>query len=129
MQFNYDNLFSFNSRRSPLYTKHGVVGASQPLAAEAGMAILKSGGNAADAAVATAVVLSVVEPMSTGVGGDCFCLFYSNSKKKVFGLNGSGRSPKMLTLEYLREANINGATIPNSRSLCNHSSGDSNWLD
>ncbi|MHA1111885.1 MAG: gamma-glutamyltransferase [Promethearchaeota archaeon] len=114
MQFNYDNLFSFNSRRSPLYAKHGVVGASQPLAAEAGMTIMKSGGNAADAAVATAAVLNVVEPMSTGVGGDCFCLFYDSTKKKVFGLNGSGRSPKKMTLDYLHDSKIKGIKIPSS---------------
>lgn len=112
MKFNFDNLFSFNSRRSPLYAKHGVVGASQPLAAEAGLSILKKGGNAADAAVATAAALNVVEPMSTGVGGDCFCLFYDNSKKKVFGLNGSGRSPERLTLDFLREEGIHGEKIP-----------------
>jgi gamma-glutamyltranspeptidase/glutathione hydrolase len=114
MKFNYDNLFSFNSRRSVLYARHGVVGASQPLAAQTGLSILKSGGNAADAAIATAAALNVVEPMSTGVGGDCFCLFYDGSKKKVFGLNGSGRSPNRLTLDYLRESGIQGINIPSS---------------
>ena len=112
MIFNFDNLFSFNSRRSPLYAIHGVVGASQPLAAEAGLTILKKSGNAADAAVATAAALNVVEPMSTGIGGDCFCLFYDNEKKKVFGLNGSGRSPKRLTLDFLRVEGITGKKIP-----------------
>ncbi len=114
MKFISENLFSFNSRRSPLYAKHGVVGASQPLAAEAGLSILKKGGNAADAAVATAAVLNVVEPMSTGIGGDCFCLFYNHSTKNVQGINGSGRAPKKLSLEILRNEGIKGNTIPSS---------------
>ncbi|MBN2154604.1 MAG: gamma-glutamyltransferase [Candidatus Lokiarchaeota archaeon] len=114
MKFNDENLFSFNSHRSCLYTKHGVVGASQPLAAEVGLSILKSGGNAADAAVASAAVLNVVEPMSTGAGGDCFCLFYDNSHKKVVGLNGSGRAPKYLSFTYLQEVGIDSITIPST---------------
>ena len=72
---------------------------SQPLATMAGIAVLRSGGNAADAAVATAAALAVVEPGSTGIGGDCFCLFYSASRGVVEAVNGSGRSPRDLTLE------------------------------
>ena len=72
---------------------------SQPLATMAGISVLHSGGNAADAAVATAAALAVVEPGSTGIGGDCFCLFYDASRGVVEAVNGSGRSPRALTLE------------------------------
>lgn len=78
-----------------------MVAASQPLAAAAGARILESGGSAADAAVAVAAALNVTEPVSTGLGGDVFVLYYEASEKKVFALNGSGHSPKALTLERL----------------------------
>lgn len=78
----------FNSRRSPVISFHGAVASSQPLASEIGVQILKSGGNAADAAVGIAAALNVTEPCSTGIGGDCFCLFYEAKEKKVKGLNG-----------------------------------------
>ena len=72
---------------------------SQPLATLAGVSALQSGGNAADAAVATAAALAVVEPGSTGIGGDCFSLFYDAGRGVVDAVNGSGRSPKALTPE------------------------------
>ncbi|KAF7722549.1 hypothetical protein EC973_002973 [Apophysomyces ossiformis] len=75
---------------------------SQPLASQAGIEILKKGGNAADAAVAIAAALNVTEPMSTGIGGDAFCLFYDAKERRVKALNGSGRTPAALTLEHLR---------------------------
>ena len=95
---------SFNSRRSQVYAKNGVVASSQPLASMAGLSILMQGGNAADAAVATAAALNVTEPTSTGIGGDCFALFYNG--KEVKGLNGSGRAPSGLSLDFLKEKGI-----------------------
>ncbi len=93
---------TYSSRRSPVLTARAMVATSQPLAASAGLEILRQGGNAADAAVATAAVLNVVEPMSTGIGGDCFALYYDARSGQITALNGSGRAPAALTLEDLR---------------------------
>jgi gamma-glutamyltranspeptidase/glutathione hydrolase len=91
----------FNSRRSPVLGRGGMVATSQPLAVAAGLEILNKGGNAADAAVATAAALNVTEPTSTGIGGDCFALYYDQAAYKVTALNGSGRAPQALTLDRL----------------------------
>ncbi len=94
--------FEFNSRRSPVYARNGMVASSQPLATMAGIRILQTGGNAADAAVATAAALNVTEPTSTGLGGDMFALFYNAKTKQVTALNGSGRAPAALTIEMIK---------------------------
>ena len=83
----------FRSRRSNVLATRGMVATSQPLAAQAGLDMLKAGGSAADAAVATAAMLNVVEPISTGIGGDCFALYYDAKTGQVTALNGSGRAP------------------------------------
>ena len=75
--------FPFDTKRSPTIGHRGVVATSQPLAALAGLDILKKGGNAIDAAVATAAVLTVVEPHSTALGGDMFAMVYLESEKKA----------------------------------------------
>lgn len=80
----------------------GMVATSNPLATQAGLNILRQGGNAADAAVASAAVLNVTEPASTGIGGDCFALFYDARARAVTALNGSGRAPMALTADLLR---------------------------
>jgi gamma-glutamyltranspeptidase/glutathione hydrolase len=94
--------FPFDTKRSPTIGHRGVVATSQPLAALAGLDILKKGGNAIDAAVATAAVLTVVEPHSTALGGDMFAMVYLESEKKLVGLNGSGRSAYGMTLDDLK---------------------------
>lgn len=99
-----------SSRRSNLLATHGMVATSQPLAAMAGLRTFLAGGNAADAAIAAAAALAVVEPMSTGVGGDAFALFYDAATKRVTALNGSGRAPAGLALDDLRRAGL--AEIP-----------------
>lgn len=96
--------FEFRSRRSNTMGKHGMVASSQPLASLAGLDILRKGGTAADAAVAMAAMLNVVEPFSTGVGGDCFVLYWDSAKKTVFALNGSGPAAQSANLEALRQA-------------------------
>ncbi|KAI9251717.1 nucleophile aminohydrolase [Sporodiniella umbellata] len=84
-----------------------MVSSSQPLATQAGLEILKKGGNAADAAIAVAAAINVTEPGSTGIGGDAFCLFYDAKSRTVRGINGSGRTPAHLTLDFLKtQANI-----------------------
>jgi gamma-glutamyltranspeptidase/glutathione hydrolase len=88
---------SFSSRRSPVLSINGVASCSQPLATAAGLRVMQKGGNAADAAVTIASCLAVLEPGSTGLGGDCFALFFDGNK--VHGLNGSGRSGSAASLE------------------------------
>jgi gamma-glutamyltranspeptidase len=89
-----------------------MISCSQPLAAAAGLEILQAGGNAADAAVAVSAVLGLTEPTSCGMGGDAFCLFYDARTKEVKALNGSGRSPKALSLTKARELGLKGTEIP-----------------
>jgi gamma-glutamyltranspeptidase/glutathione hydrolase len=101
----------FSSHRSPIYATRGIVAASQPLAAAAGLEALRQGGSAADAAVATAAALNVTEPTSTGLGGDCFALFYEAASGQVSALNGSGRAPAGLTLERLKREGL-GRELP-----------------
>ena len=99
-----DHPFLFESRRSPVLSRRGIVATSQPLASLAGLTILRGGGNAADAAVAAAATLAVTEPTSTGIGGDCFCLFYNASDQSVRAVNGSGRAPTALNLDVVARA-------------------------
>ena len=98
MQFD----FEFRSRRSNVMAKNGIVASSQPLASMAGLDILRNGGTAADAAVAVAAMLNVVEPFSTGIGGDCFVLYRDNTSKKVYALNGSGPAAQSSSLDALK---------------------------
>jgi gamma-glutamyltranspeptidase/glutathione hydrolase len=96
----------FNSHRSPVFARNGMVASSQPLATLAGVKILLQGGNAADAAVATAAALNVTEPTSTGIGGDMFALYYDARTHQVTALNGSGRAPAALTIDLIQKQNL-----------------------
>ncbi len=89
--------------RSEVVAQHGMVVTSQPLAAQAGLQILMRGGNAIDAAVATAAVLSLVEPMMVGVGGDLFAIIYVAKERKIYVLNASGTAPTGATVEHFNE--------------------------
>src|SRR5512147_3021165 len=104
--------FTFNSRRSPVYGKGGMVASSQPLATAAGLEILANGGNAADAAVAAGAALNVTEPTSTGIGGDMFALYYDSHTHQVTALNGSGCAPAALTLDRLETDGLLTAGLP-----------------
>jgi len=77
----------FNSRRSTVLSTHAAVATSDPTATQVGLQLLKDGGNAADAAVGIAATLNLVDPGSTGIGGDCFVLYYDAKTKSVKGLN------------------------------------------
>lgn len=94
---------NFTSRRSPVLSTRGIVATSQPLAVAAGLEILSKGGNAADAAIATAAALNVTEPTSTGIGGDAFALYFDAQTGSVTALNASGRAPHALTIELLND--------------------------
>ena len=85
--------------RSEVLSRHGIVATSQPLAAQAGLRVLMAGGNAIDAAVATAAVLNLVEPMMVGVGGDLFAIFYIAKEKKLYQLNAGGMMPTGATVQ------------------------------
>ena len=102
--------YKYDSRRSATLGLNGTVATSNPLAANAGLDMLKKGGNAVDAAVCAASVLNVVEPMSTGVGGDVFALIYDSKTKKIEALNGSGRSSMRTDIDDLR--NMGMDSIP-----------------
>lgn len=89
----------YPSIRNPIYAKNGMVATSHPLASQAGLDMIKLGGNAIDAAIATAITLTVVEPTSNGIGGDAFALVWT--KDKLHGLNGSGYAPKSISSKSL----------------------------
>ncbi|HWE47400.1 MAG TPA: gamma-glutamyltransferase family protein [Caulobacteraceae bacterium] len=89
--------------RAEVMARHGMVATSQPLAAQAGLDVLKRGGNAVDAAVATAAVLSVVEPMNVGPGGDLFVIIYSARDHRLYALNASGKAPTGATPAHFAE--------------------------
>src|SRR5581483_11973627 len=87
--------------RSPVVARNGMVVTSQPLAAQAGLRVLMEGGNAIDAAVATAATLNVVEPMMAGMGGDLFAMVYIAKNRRFYVLNASGKAPSGATIAHL----------------------------
>ncbi len=109
MELQFDSLkYAYPSARRVVYGKKGMVCTTQPLAAQAGLDMLKKGGNAVDAAVATAACMTVLEPNSNGLGGDAFALVWM--KDKLHGLNSSGPAPMAVSAENLRKKY--GASMP-----------------
>ncbi len=94
------------STRSEVIAEKGMVATSHPLATQVGIDILKKGGNAIDAAIASNAAIGLMEPTGNGIGGDLFAIIWIEKDKKLYGLNASGRSPKNLTLDYFKENNI-----------------------
>ena len=92
-------------KEKAVYAPHGVVATSQPLASQAGLAVLQNGGNAVDAAVTAAAVLSVVEPYMTGIGGDMFAMVWLEQEQRLIGINGSGHAGALMTPDKLAGRN------------------------
>jgi gamma-glutamyltranspeptidase/glutathione hydrolase len=100
--FNNDaQYYPYPMRRRTVFARNGMVATSQPLAAQAGLDILKKGGNAIDAAVATAAALTVLEPTANGIGSDAFAIVWT--KGKLHGLNSSGPAPKAISIDAVKE--------------------------
>jgi gamma-glutamyltranspeptidase/glutathione hydrolase len=106
--------------RSMVISRGGIVAAESPLASQAGVRVLESGGNAVDAAIAANAMMGVVEPMMNGIGGDLFAIVYDAKANKLYGINASGWAPKALTIELLHkqglrdmpQKGINAITVP-----------------
>src|SRR5215472_13421368 len=96
--------------RSPVLARNGMVATSQPLASAAALRVLQDGGNAVDAAITAAAVLNVVEPNSTGIGGDMFALVYMQQDRKPVGLNGGGWAGSKASLDFFQKRDL--AAVP-----------------
>ena len=96
--------YPYSSKRMTVHAKKGMVATTQPLAAQAGLRVMQNGGNAIDAAIATAAALTVVEPNSNGIGGDSFALVWVNGE--LHGLNGSGPAPKSISIDKVKEQGV-----------------------
>ena len=99
MSHSFDWGAGYASQRLPIFGRN-VVATSHPLAAQAGLRMLAQGGNAVDAAIATAAAMTIVEPVSNGLGSDAFCILWDG--RELHGLNASGRAPQAWTPEYFR---------------------------
>jgi gamma-glutamyltranspeptidase/glutathione hydrolase len=96
----------YKAGRSVTIAPHGIVAASHPLAAQIGLDVLKKGGNAVDAAIATSAAMGLMEPMSCGVGGDLFAIVWDAKSKKLYGLNANGRAPLKATRQLFKDKGL-----------------------
>ena len=122
-------LLAFDSSRSPALGTRGMVASSQPLANAAGLEILRAGGNAADAAVAVAAALNVTEPVMTGIGGDCFALYYDAASGSVDAMNASGRAPAALDLARIERDGFAGGLPPTHAHCVTVPGACAGWCD
>ncbi|MBU0755242.1 MAG: gamma-glutamyltransferase [Planctomycetes bacterium] len=104
-----------DATRSEVMAQNGMVCAAQPLAVQIGVDILKKGGNAVDAAIAVNAALGLMEPVANGIGGDLFAIVWDAKTQKLYGLNASGRSPYLLTIDEVKKAGHD--TIPDTGVL------------
>ena len=109
MSHTFDWTTGYASQRSPIFARN-VVATSHPLAAQAGLRMLQAGGNAVDAAIATAAMMTIVEPCSNGLGSDAFCILWDG--QQLHGLNASGRAPQAWTPEYFKRKYGDGTSMP-----------------
>ena len=112
MNFNFNN--SYSTTRLPVFARN-VVSTSHPLAAQAGLSMLYKGGNAVDAAIAAAAAMTIVEPVSNGLGSDSFCILWDG--KALHGLNASGCAPASWTLDYFKRKYGDNASTPPKRGM------------
>src|SRR6202522_1177899 len=103
--------------RSTVHAENAMVATSHPQAALTAIEVLRAGGTAADAAVAASALLAVIEPQSTGIGGDCFALMQPKGEGKITAYNGSGRAPKAATAEWYLERNIRAIPLTSAHSV------------
>ena len=109
--------------RSTVHAQNGMVATSHPLAALAAIEVLRAGGTAADAAVAACALLGVIEPQSTGIGGDCFALLQPKGEGKIMAYNGSGRAPQAATAEWYLERKINAIPLTSAHAVSHSGRG------
>src|SRR5690349_20002662 len=118
--------------RSEVVARHGMVCTSVPLATQVGIEILKKGGSAVDASIAEDATIGLMEPVSNGIGGDLFAIIYSAKENKLYGINGSGRSPLGLSYDQMKAelAKLNRTSIPPTGMLSTSVPGcDDTWSE
>src|SRR5216683_5233820 len=122
-QQNNDEVSKFGMRnfhlagRSTVHAQNAMVATSHPQAALVGIEVLRAGGTAVDAAVAACALLGVIEPQSTGIGGDCFALIQPRGEGKITAYNGSGRAPMAAKAEWYLERNIHAVPLTSAHAV------------